>query len=121
MRILVLLGAIALIGCGSNSGGGDPAAVVTLRSVGADPASLSLTGSAQIQFVNADAIEHQIASSDCPELASPRLASGGSFTATVGAGPKSCSFSDGLNQTATAFQGTVRVTQPTSGGGSYGY
>jgi len=72
-------------------------------------------GGAQLEFVNADSMDHQIASSDCPELNSPRLVtvaetrSTSSFLAMLGAGPKTCTFSDGLHPFPAAFQGTVNV------------
>jgi hypothetical protein len=103
--------------CGGSSSA--PGAV-TLRPAGADPTSISVMGGAQLQFANADSIDHRIASSDCPELNSPTLPAGASFTATMGAGPKTCSFDDGLQPSAAPFQGTVMV-QSTSDGNDAGY
>jgi hypothetical protein len=60
VRLAILLVPLTLMACdGSNSA---PAAI-TLRPAGADPASISVTGGAQLQFANADSIDHRIASS----------------------------------------------------------
>ena len=116
MRFAILLVPVALIACGGYGSGANAAsAVVALQSAGASPTSLSVSGNGQIQFINNDAADHQIASGDCAELVSPKLAAGAIFTATMGVGPKSCSFNDGLNPSAAAFQGTVTVAQAHTG------
>ena len=117
MRNAILLFPLALMACGGSSSA--PAAI-TLRPAGADPTSISLTGGSQLQFANADSIDHRIASSDCAELSSPDLPAGASFTATMGAGPKTCSFHDALQPSAASFQGTVSV-QSSGGGMDAGY
>jgi hypothetical protein len=117
MRIAILLVPLSLMACGGSSSA--PAAI-TLRPSGADPTSISVMGGAPLQFANADSIDHRIASSDCPELGSPMLTAGASFTATMGAGPKTCGFYDALQPTAASFQGTV-IVQPTAGGSDAGY
>jgi hypothetical protein len=118
MRIAILLVPLALMACGGSSPA--PAAAITLQPAGADPTSISVMGGAQLQFANADSIDHRIASSDCPELSSPTLPAGASFTATMGAGPKTCGFHDGLKPSAASFQGTV-IVQFSAGGGDAGY
>jgi len=116
MRNAILLVPLALVACGG-SGSSSASSVVTLQPGGANPAAISVLGGAQMEFINADAIDHQIASSDCPELNSPRLAavaesrSTSSFLATLGAQPKICTFADGLHPSSTTFQGTVTVQQ----------
>jgi hypothetical protein len=116
VRLAILLVTLALVACG----GSNPApAAIILRAAGADPTSISVMGGAQLQFTNADSTDHRIASSDCPELGSPTLPAGGSFTATMGSGPKTCSFDDALQPSAAAFQGTVTVQS--SGGYDAGY
>jgi hypothetical protein len=108
----------ALAACGgSDSFGG---ATITLTASGLSAAAVSVPSAGQIKFVNNDSASHQIASSNCSELASGPLAHGASFIATLGAGPKSCSFSDGLNPSSTQFQGSVSVAAPGSGGGGGG-
>src|SRR5260370_21637196 len=85
MRNAILLFPLALMACGGSSS--TPAAI-TLRPAGADPTSISLTGGSQLQFANADSIDHRIASSDCAELSSPDLPARASSTAPMAAGPK---------------------------------
>jgi plastocyanin len=116
MRNAILLFPLALVACGGSSS--TPAAI-TLRPAGADPASITVMGGTQLQFANADSIDHRIASSDCSELGSPDLPAGASFTATMGAGPKTCSFNDALQPSAASFQGTVIVQS--AGGSDAGY
>ena len=58
-------------------------------------------------------------SSSGPAMVSLRAA-GASFTATMGAGPKTCTFSDALMPGKTAFQGTVTVEQSSTGDAGYG-
>jgi len=53
-------------------------------------------------------------SSSGPAMVSLRAA-GASFTATMGAGPKTCAFSDALMPGETTFQGTVTVEQSSTG------
>ena len=99
---------IPLLACGGPAMNSAPA-VVSLQAQGASPSSISVAGGTELQFRNSDAIAHRIDSSDCPELSSPELAAGASFTATVGAGPKTCRFDDALQPSAASFQGTVDV------------
>ena len=108
---------LCLLGCGGSGPSGP--VQIELTSAGLNPASIRAPSAGQVHFVNHDAADHQIASTACPELASPKLAHNGEFTATLGVGPKPCSFSDSLNPSATAFQGTVTVGAPggTSGSG----
>lgn len=111
---------IALFALAAACGDGPP--VVSLGAAGASPTTLSVASGGQVHFVNSDGVPHSITSSDCPELASPTMAAGGSFTATLGSGPKSCAFADGLQPLAAAFQGTLQVgAAPSGGGGGGGY
>src|SRR5260370_22677373 len=112
VRIAIVLVRRALMAGGGSS---SVPAAIALRPAGAAPTSISVMGGAQLQFANADSIDHRIASSDCAELSSPTLPAGASFTATMGAGPKTCSFDDALQPSAAPFQGTVTV-QPSTGG-----
>jgi plastocyanin len=117
MRVATLFVPLALTACGGSSS--TPAAI-TLRAAGADPTSISVTGGAQLQFANADSVDHRIASSNCPELGSPTLPAGASFTATMGAGPKTCTFDDALQPSSASFQGTV-IVQSSAGASDAGY
>lgn len=115
---LLLLLALAPLACGGEDA---PAtALVQLSAAGVSPASITVASSAPLRFVNKDSADHQLASADCSELASPRLPAGGTFTATLGAGPKTCTYKDSLAPAASAFQGTVTVQAPGSGGGGGG-
>jgi len=115
----ILLFPLALAACGGSPSSSGPA-MVSLRVSGVNPSTISVMAGAQLQFTNEDTVNHQVASNDCSELSSPILAAGGSFTATMGAGPKTCAFSDALRPGETAFQGTVTVGQSSTGDAGYG-
>jgi hypothetical protein len=112
MRKAILLFPFALAACGGSS---FVPAMVLLQPAGVNPSMVMVTAETQVQFINADTIDHQLVSSNCSELDSPTLAAGTTFTATMGTGPKTCAFADGLQPGATAFQGTVIVDQPAPG------
>lgn len=116
MRIGLPLVLLALAACGSPAPSSDQ---IVLTAAGASPSSLTVANGGQVHFLNKDSADHQIASSNCAELASPRLSSGQDFLATL-SGPKSCSFSDALNPAVTSFQGTITVNGPAGGGGGGG-
>ena len=118
MRAAVLLVLLSAVACGSGASSG--AAQIRLTAAGASPNAIAIPNGGQVQFDNQDSAAHQIASPDCPELASPSLAPGGNFLATLSGGPRSCSFGDALNPSATAFKGSVTVNAPTPGGGGGG-
>src|SRR6266851_555602 len=50
-------------------------------------------------------------------VATAETRSTSSFLATLGAGPKTCTFTDGLHPSPAAFQGTVNVEQSPGGSG----
>ena len=118
MRKTILLFPFVLAACGGYSSSSGPA-TVSLRAMGVNPSTISVMAGAQLQFTNEDTVEHRVASTDCSELNSPALAAGASFTATMGAGPKTCAFSDALLPGDTAFQGTVTVAQSSAGDAGY--
>ena len=117
MRKAILLFPLALAACGGYSSSSGPA-MVSLQATGANPSTVMVTAETQVEFINADTVDHQVVSSNCSELDSPSLPAGATFTATVGTGPKTCAFADGLQPGATAFQGTVIVDQPAPGYGA---
>jgi len=119
MHKAILLFPLALAACGGPPSSSGPA-MVSLRAAGVNPSTISVLAGAQLEFINEDAVNHQVASNDCSELSSPILAAGASFTATMGAGPKTCAFSDALMPGETAFQGTVTVEQSSTGDAGYG-
>lgn len=116
---LSALAACAVSACGGSDSTHAPAQVV-LSAAGASPSSVTIPSGGQVRFVNNDDADHQIASSGCSELASPRLTKGASFTSSIIAGGRSCSFNDGLNPTSNAFTGTIVVQAPGTSGGSGG-
>ena len=122
MRKAILLLPLALAACGGESPMTAATPVISLQAAGAAPAAIAVQGGAQLSFVNSDAVDHRIVSTDCSELSSPTLAAGATFTATLGTGPKTCSFGDAL-QPSAAFQGTVSVQTAAVGGtgNPYGY
>jgi hypothetical protein len=116
MRALRLLSVVlALAGCGG-SGSSAAGNLFELRASGVSPQSISVSSGGQVRFINHDTADHQIASSACAELSSPRLAPDAGFTATLGTGPKTCGFDDALAPSAVSFQGTVNVAAPGMGG-----
>ena len=119
MRKAILLFPLALAACGGSPSSSGPA-MISLRAGGVNPSMISVMAGAQLQFTNEDAVDHQVASNDCSELSSPILAAGASFTATMGAGPRTCAFSDALIPGKTVFQGTVTVQQSSIGDAGYG-
>jgi len=116
MRKAILLFPLALAACGGSSSSSFAPPMVSLQAAGANPSTIMVTAGTQLQFTNADTIDHQVVSSNCSELDSPTLAAGATFAATMGTGPKICAFADGLQPGAAAFQGTVIVDQPTPPG-----
>ena len=120
MRNAILLFPFALLACGGSQTY-YASSMVSLRGAGVSPSTVSLAGGTQLQFTNDDAADHRVISTDCAELNSPTLAPGASFSATMGAGPKMCAFSDALLPGNDAFQGTVTVQQDPGSGNPYGY
>ena len=120
MRLTLQITALAaaLAGCGGSAKPNTPGPVqITLEAAGVVPASVNAGSGAQVHFINNDTAAHQIAgSANCTELNSPSLAGGKDFTATLNTGPKTCTFNDGLNPTATAFAGTINVAAPSAPG-----
>ncbi len=116
MRLVIALAAAVLAACGGSSKSSPAAVQVTLEAAGVVPASVNAGSGSQVHFINNDTAAHQIASTSCAELASPSLAGGKDFTATLGTGPKTCTFNDGLNPSSTAFGGTINVAAPNAPG-----
>ena len=121
MRIVIVLVAAVLAACGgSGSSPGGPGSSgpvqIAFSTTGVSPVSANVGSNGQVHFVNNDAAAHQIASTNCTELNSASMATGQGLTLTVGAGPKTCAFNDGLNPSATAFAGTINVAAPNTPG-----
>jgi plastocyanin len=113
MRAAILL-TLAFVSCGGSGGLSGPVPVQFLAA-GVSPANFNANSGGSVQFVNHDTVDHQVASADCAELTSPRMAPNAQFTAAMGTGPKTCNFNDSLNPTNAAFQGTVNVLAPGNG------
>src|SRR5207248_6146171 len=101
MHKRMLLFPLALAACGGSPSSFGPA-MVSLRAGGVTPSTISVMAGARLEFTNEDTVNHQVVSNDCSELSSPVLAAGASFTATMGAGPKTCTFSDARSEEHTS-------------------
>lgn len=110
---------LALLAACGGSSSGSSSADVNLSAAGVSPSQLAIASGGQVRFVNNDSVDHTMTSTDCSELTSPRLAHGQTFTKAL-LGPKTCSYSDGLNPTVNSFKGTVSVAAPGAGGGGGG-
>ena len=115
MRALAMLAALGLGACGPGAVG---PVEVALTSTGASPADVNAPSSGAVHCTNRDTVDHQIASTDCPSLASPKLSPGGDFTGALPAGPKLCTWSDSLNPSDARFKGQINVVASSGNGGS---
>jgi plastocyanin len=91
-------------------------ATVEIRSIGFNPTFVIVAPGGRVTFRNRDTVSHQIASNvhpdhqQCPQLNSPLLAAGESFTATVPQEDhRSCGFHDEQRFNDPGFSGTVDV------------
>jgi plastocyanin len=118
MRIAILLVPLAMVACGGGGGGGNQApARINLSATSAAPIGFTIPSGGQIDFVNQDTVAHQIASADCPELASPQIAPGATFSTTVTGGPKGCTFTDTAG--SHTFTGSFNVAPAGTPGNGY--
>jgi plastocyanin len=107
---------VSLAGCGSKysspTGPSNPAGSTTITATasGVSPQSMTVGMGAAVTFANQDSVTHQFASTQCPELNTPVLQPGGRSTATMANSPESCAFSDRLNPSNAAFQGSITVS-----------
>ena len=113
----LLVAVLALAACGDSP---VPPVELALTSSGASPAEATAPSSGAAHFINRDTVDHQIASSDCPLLASPKLAPGNDFTGRLPAGPRACPWNDALNPSDAKFKGQINVAAPGAGGGGGG-
>ena len=91
-------------------------ATVEIRSIGFDRTLVIVAPGGRVTFRNRDTVSHQIASNvhpdhqQCPQLNSPLLAAGESFTATMSQEDhRSCGFHDEQRLNEPGFRGTVDV------------
>jgi hypothetical protein len=126
MRITVLLGSLAFVvlgslalgACGGSSSSSTEAAI-NLTASGLSSPTVTIPTGGRIHFYNKDTVAHRIASG-CADLVTPTLTPGADSLRPQMTGPQSCTFSDALTS-AGAFNGTVVVTAPGTGGGGSGY
>ncbi|HET7788691.1 MAG TPA: hypothetical protein VIR81_01370 [Myxococcales bacterium] len=125
MRLAYLLVPLALVACGGSGGGSNQApAEIDLTATGATAGgnptvNISMPSGGQVHFFNKDTKPHQIVSSNCPELNTGQLApntDSGLKTVTT---QTTCTFSDSLNPSNGAYNGTITVLPPGNPGGGY--
>ena len=119
MRIAMVLVSFTLVACGGSSGN-TTEAPISLTSAGLSSQSVTIPSGGRIHFFNKDSVDHQVASPNCPDLATPRLAPGAVSLRPLMTGPLSCNISDALTSSAS-FNGTVTVNAPGTTGGGSGY
>src|SRR6267378_789684 len=114
--ILLIVTSAFVAACGG-SGGGTPSGPldVNLTAAGPNPRTFQALSQATLRFVNQDMVNHQIASPNCPGLATATIAPGSNASATLPAGPTTCDFNDGLNPSNASFQGSITVLAPGNG------
>jgi hypothetical protein len=117
MRAAILLVASLAFAaaCGGSGGAPTGAFEVNLTPTGVKPNSFAALSQATLHFTNNDTVTHNITSANCGELRTGVMAAGATATVMLGPGPKSCNFSDSLNPTAAAFQGSINVLPPGTG------
>jgi plastocyanin len=123
--ILAAVALAALVAsCGKSSSPTEPTTGGTMTSVGAiaitgsgvSPKTLGVGFGGKVTITNNDSAPHELSSNphpfhtDCPEINSPVLTTGQSFTATMASKAETCGFHDHLNPTNAAFQGTITVS-----------
>ncbi len=88
---------------------------IAITASGISPKALTVGYGGRVTFTNNDAAPHELSSNphpvhtDCPEINSPVLLTGQSFTATMASKVETCGFHDHLNPTNGALQGTIVV------------
>jgi hypothetical protein len=92
-------------------------APIRITAAGLSASAITIPSGGRVHFFNADSVNHQIVSQDCPALDTPVLAPGGDSLEPLMTGPLSCTFADALNSSA-AFDGSVTVNAPGAGGGA---
>jgi hypothetical protein len=110
----------AAVGVASCGGTAVSVVEVALTSSGASPADASAVSGGAVHFINRDTVDHQIASTDCPLIASPKLAPGNDFTGQLPGGPRTCAWTDALNPSDAKFKGQITVAAPVAGSGGGG-
>jgi hypothetical protein len=120
MRTAMILVSFAFVACGGSDNNSPTEAPINLTSSGLSTSAVTIPTGGRIHFFNKDTVDHQITSSTCPDLDTPRLAPGADSLRPLMTGPLSCTFSDALTS-ATAFNGAVTVNPPGAPGDGAGY
>src|SRR4051812_26566735 len=115
MRRAVFLVLFAFTACGGSDTPTE--APIRITASGLSAPAITIPSGGRVHFFNADTVNHQIASQDCPDLDTPVIAPGGDSLQPLMTGPLSCSFADALTSTG-AFNGSVTVNAPGAGGGA---
>jgi hypothetical protein len=111
MRLMLATVAAAAFACGGSSSGSAPN-TFTFGASGVSPTFMMVGTQSTVTFMNSDTVAHGVTSSNCSELAAASIAAGANAVISLGAGPKTCSFADALNASATSFQGSVQIAAP---------
>ena len=88
---------------------------IAITASGVAPKALTVGYGGRVTITNNDAAPHELSSNphpvhtDCPEINSPVLLTGQSFTATMASKVETCGFHDHLDPTNAALQGTILV------------
>jgi hypothetical protein len=112
MRLMLAMVVAAAFACGGSGGSSGAPNTFTFSASGVSPSFMMVGSAATVTFVNNDTAAHGVSSSNCSELAAASIAAGASSVISLGAGPKTCSFADALNASASSFQGSVQVASP---------
>ncbi len=123
MRFATILVSVSLssVACGgstSTTPTSPTEAPINLTASGLSSAVINLPSGGRVHFFNMDTVNHQIASTSCPDLDTPVLPPGTGSLRPQLTGPLTCSYDDALNASATAFDGSVTVNAPGQGGGA---
>jgi hypothetical protein len=112
---------LILASCGGGSGNDNtpsptPAATITITSTGVNPKNVTVPRGSQVQFVNNDAVAHQMNSnphpehSDCPELNAVGFLSPNQSRQTGNLNtPRTCGYHDHDRPATTSLQGTITI------------
>jgi hypothetical protein len=115
MRPALFLVLLAFTACGGSDTPTE--APIRITPSGLSSSAITIPSGGRVHFFNADIVNHQIVSQDCPDLNTPVLAPGADSLQPLMTGPLSCTFADALTSTA-AFNGSVTVNAPGAGGGA---
>jgi hypothetical protein len=117
MRFGTILISFAFVACGGSSSSGPTEAPINLTASGLSSPAITVPSGGRVHYFNMDTVNHQIASTNCPDLDTPVLAPGTDSLRPQLTGPLACTYNDALNS-ASSFDGSVTVNAPGGGGGA---